>query len=306
MHEWDTTCTSENFVKDSKSVDALVVMDHRRLLISMSADQMIRFWDLDDLQSQKPPVFKFMADHINKVYPDQLTGLAVTKIENNDRCVTSDTTGRIKMFNFSAVDLHSEETDEQKFAKVTNPWFVNAHRKLITSVEIVEQGDQCLDDDSDDDVDLPEELRPEERVPWPDSFVLTASQDWDILLHRLSNGVRIGQFAQDDLWNIYDMAPYEKVKPRYVREWLAIKKEKWMDIMQTRLLNAKKAGLIPEEEKVEVRLSTKDHLRALGINVSFTDGHGLDDSTGDNMSAGGEDLNIDLLESDDEDLADQD
>lgn len=309
LHEWDPTCTSENFTKESKSVDTLIVMDHRRLLVSMSADQMIRFWDLEDLASLKGPVFKFYADHINKVYPDQLTGLAVTKIDDNDRCVTSDTSGRIKMFNFAAVDFNSNETHEQKAAKVTNPWFVNAHRKLISSVEIVEQGDQNFDDDESDDVDLPEGLQPEERIPWPDCFVLTAGQDWDILLHRLSNGVRIGQFAQDDLWNIYDLTPYEKIKPRYVREWLAMKKAKWMELMTDRLLNAKKTGLIPEEEKVEVRLSTKDQLRQLGINVNFGDSlMGLDDSTGDGMSAAGhaDDLNVDFLESEDEDLNDQD
>ena len=145
---------------------------------------------------------------------------------------------------------------------MTNPWFINAHRKLITSIEIVEQAEEgTFDDEESDDVDLPEGLKPEERVPWPDCFVLTAGQDWDILLHRLSNGVRIGQFAQDDLWNIYDMSPYEKIKPKYVREWLAIKKEKWMNMMQDRLMNAKKSGLLPEEEKVEIRLSTKDQLR---------------------------------------------
>ena len=49
MHNWDPTCTSENFVADSKSVDALVVMDEKRLLLSMSADQMLRFWDIDYL-----------------------------------------------------------------------------------------------------------------------------------------------------------------------------------------------------------------------------------------------------------------
>ena len=112
MHEWDPTCTDGDFIKRSKSVDALVVMDFKRLLISMSADQWVRFWDLDDLQSQKGPVFKFYADHINQVFPDQLTGLAVTKIEDNDRCVTSDTSGRIKMFNFSGVDFHSNQTHE--------------------------------------------------------------------------------------------------------------------------------------------------------------------------------------------------
>ena len=61
--------------------------------------------------------------------------------------------------------------------------------------------------------------------------MLTAGQDCDILLHRLSNGVRIGQFYQEDLWNIYDMEPYDKIRPKYVREWLAVKKKNWMDLM---------------------------------------------------------------------------
>lgn len=113
-----------------------------------------------------------------------------------------------------------------------------------------------MNEESDDDTPLPPELMPEEREPWPDSFVLTASQDWDILLHRLSNGVRIGQFAQDDLWNIKDMYPYQGVRPRYVREWLAIKKEVWMNLMEKRLLNASKSGLVPkmpEESKSDVK-----------------------------------------------------
>lgn len=49
MHKWDPTCLSVKFVEDSKSVDALIVMDEKRILLSMSADQMIRFWDLDAL-----------------------------------------------------------------------------------------------------------------------------------------------------------------------------------------------------------------------------------------------------------------
>ena len=147
-------------------------------------------------------------------------------------------------------------------------------------------------------------MQPEERVPWPDCFVLTAGQDWDILLHRLSNGVRIGQFAQDDLWNIYDMTPYEKVRPKYVREWLAIKKKNWMDLMEARLLNAKKSGLIPREQAVEVKLSTKDQLRALGININFGD-YGLDGMSDGGHSAGN-DVDVQYLESDDEELKDQD
>ena len=41
------------FVEESKSIDALVIMEEHDVLISMSADQTIRFWDLMDLQTVK-------------------------------------------------------------------------------------------------------------------------------------------------------------------------------------------------------------------------------------------------------------
>ena len=140
MHKSDPTCTSEDFIAQSKSIDALVIMDHKRLLISMSADQWVRFWDIDNMTVNEvnPPIFKFYADHINPVFPDQLTGLAITTIENNDHCVTSDTSGRIKMFNLSQVDFRANIPNEEKVKALANPWFINAHRKLITSIEIVE------------------------------------------------------------------------------------------------------------------------------------------------------------------------
>ena len=192
LHLHDPTCTSENFIADSKSVDALVIMEKKRLLISMSADQMIRFWDLEELQAHKPPVFKFHAGHINPAADEQLTGLAIT--QENDRIVTTDTSGRIKMFNIANVDFRNANlTHEQKLVQVSNPWYINAHREIIYSVEIVEQRDDVFEEDSEDEqIELPEGLAPEERQPWPDLFVLTASQDKDILLHRLSNGVKIG------------------------------------------------------------------------------------------------------------------
>jgi len=52
--------------------------------------------------------------------------------------VTTDTSGRIKMFNISRVDFKDmEQSHEQKLAKIGTPWFITAHRKLISSVEIV-------------------------------------------------------------------------------------------------------------------------------------------------------------------------
>ena len=126
-------------------------------------------------------------------------------------------------------------------ALVSNPWFINAHRKMINTVEIVEQRDDIYNDSDSDDahIELPEGMEPEEKKPWPDVFVLTAGADWDILLHRLSNGVKIGQFAQDNLWNIYDMSPYENIRPNYVREWLKLKKAKWFGMIEERISEAR-------------------------------------------------------------------
>ncbi len=216
--------------------------------------------------------------------------------------VTTDTSGRMKMFDVSRVEFRNKNlTFAQKEAQVQNPWYINAHKELISSVEIVEQRDDVFEEDSDDEqIELPEGLAPEERQPWPDLFVLTASQDKDILLHRLSNGVKIGQFAQEEPWNIYDMTPYDNVRPNYYREWLKEKKEKWVDLIVQRLQEAHQKGLISEEEsKMEVKMSTRDRLKKLGINVGVSDTTSLD-SFGDNLSTGAEDYNQELLDDSEE------
>lgn len=51
LHECDPTMTSKNkdkfsYIKESKSIDCLLINAEHRLLISGSADQTIRFWDL--------------------------------------------------------------------------------------------------------------------------------------------------------------------------------------------------------------------------------------------------------------------
>lgn len=230
------------------------------------------------------------ADHYNEFSKDQLTGLAVTM--ENDKFVTTDTSGRIKMFNISRVDFRDEtETHEQKLAKISNPWFINAHRELINSVEMVQQRDEVYDDDDDsEEIELPPDLAPEEKLPWPDIFVLTASQDQDILLHRLSNGVRIGQFAQDEPWNIYDMTPYEKVRPKYVQFWLEAKRQKWKDMIIDKIEKAKNMGMLPQHEEFEPKISTRDRLKQAGINVGFSEELSLGS---DNMSTGyGDDFDL--------------
>ena len=59
-------------------------------------------------------------------------------------------------------------------AMVSDPWFIKAHRSAITSVEIIEKNMEPVQFDPSD---LPEDMAPEEKVDWPDLFVLTAGQD---------------------------------------------------------------------------------------------------------------------------------
>jgi hypothetical protein len=66
-------------------------------------------------------------------------------------------------------------------------------------------------------------------------------------------------------------------------------------MIDDRIEHARSNGLIPEETKVEVRLSTKDRLKQMGINVGFNDGLSLTDSIGDNLSTGMEDFDAENL-----------
>ena len=90
--------------------------------------------------------------------------------------------------------------------------FIIAHKALINTIQIVEH----------------------ENIK-EDRFIITASQDNNINLHRLSNGVFIGQFGKPEnplksskCWDIHDMSKYAHRKPRYVREWYVILKLMFM------------------------------------------------------------------------------
>lgn len=93
------------------------------------------------------------------------------------------------MINFKFKEDHSSEN-------IKTEWFIIAHKSVINSIQIVEgeQFDQ-------------------------DRFIITASNDHNIHLHRLSNGVLIGQFGQESMWNIHDLSAFEKRRPKYVRSW---------------------------------------------------------------------------------------
>ena len=72
LHIYDKTCRSENYIRESKSVDKLLILQKRSKLLSMTADQHLRFWELTDA---KAPTFKF---HCRHPEDDHLTAVAVT------------------------------------------------------------------------------------------------------------------------------------------------------------------------------------------------------------------------------------
>ena len=68
------------------------------------------------------------------------------------------------------------------------------------------------------------------------------------------------------------MKPYEKIRPNYVRDWLKEKKQKWIGMINDRIKSARDSGELAEETKVpEIRISTKDQLKKLGININFSE-----------------------------------
>lgn len=123
LHEADPSCTSKDYIRQSKSVDQLVILERRGKLLSMTADQMLRFWTTDELKADGPnPSFKFRCNHPDE---DNLTAVAVT--EDNDIIVTGDTSGQMKMWDISKVDFDDQSTEKHFIEK----YFIVAHRGLI-------------------------------------------------------------------------------------------------------------------------------------------------------------------------------
>jgi len=66
----------------------------------MTADQYLRFWNINELKSNKLLSFKFHCKHPPE---DSLTAVAVTK--DNNFIITADTSGQLKKWDITDVDL---------------------------------------------------------------------------------------------------------------------------------------------------------------------------------------------------------
>lgn len=97
LHDHDKTCLSKEYIKDGKSVDQLLIMEgvdkNDGKLVSMSADQYLRFWNLNELSGGKQPSFKYYCKH-NPYGDNDLDGLSAIQLtQDNTVLLTGDTSG---------------------------------------------------------------------------------------------------------------------------------------------------------------------------------------------------------------------
>ena len=136
----------------------------------------MRFWDVKKFSSESCLVFLMEADHFHDFFDtkkrelpydpvwnkDQLTAIAATS--DNNYLITGDTRGGLKMWDFSDHIFGVHKTTEH----IRVQWFIHAHKSLINTISVVEMDSA------------------------PQNYVITASNDHNIHLHRLRDGIFIG------------------------------------------------------------------------------------------------------------------
>lgn len=116
LHEMDPTCQSKsgNYILESKSVDCILILYEKELVVSVSADQMIRFWNFDPTSSRQP-CFTLYGNH-EKL--DSLTSINTTS--DNNYLVTGDTAGCIKLWDLTNFTFRVDHNPD----KIIERWFI--------------------------------------------------------------------------------------------------------------------------------------------------------------------------------------
>lgn len=136
-----------------------------QLVVSVSADQKIRFWDFD-VTTGRQPVFTLYGEH-EKL--DSLSAIATT--DDNNWLITGDTAGSMKLWDFTDHKFRVDLTSD----KIHQVWFIQAHRRVINCINIVEIGHGDGGE--------------------KEKFIVSSSNDHNIQLTRFIDGVHIGQFG---------------------------------------------------------------------------------------------------------------
>jgi WD40 repeat protein len=116
LHETDPSCNPvENAAAEGKSVEGLAYLQSKQLLLSITADGFLRFWDLVELTQTS----KTKLAHLGK---DAVTCAA--KSSDGSKLATCDESGNMKLTDIS--DVYSPQ----------EIFFVNAHSALVNCVHI--------------------------------------------------------------------------------------------------------------------------------------------------------------------------
>src|SRR5689334_8853140 len=126
--------------------------------------------------SNYQPVFFMYADHPRG---DSISAVATTA--DNEHLLTGDTSGQLKLWNFCDFRFREDHDSD----KIHVEWFIMAHKSVINSIQLCEAFEA-------------------------DTYIISASQDHNIHLHKLSNGAFIGQFGNEPQWNIHDLTAFDR------------------------------------------------------------------------------------------------
>jgi len=123
LHEEDPSMRSRDPIANRKSVDILLILEHKRILVSGSADQTIRFWETEPTEIINPPLITVLPDFPED---DSLTALAAT--EDNNYLLAADTSGHLKMLDLMGMNKESLKAKSFKFSiKTHQKWYIQAH-----------------------------------------------------------------------------------------------------------------------------------------------------------------------------------
>lgn len=187
MHTYDKGCLAVkkgDHIKERKSCDMLVILEKLSILMSGTADQYVRFWDVSENNVSSAPVLLMYADH---PVEDSLSSIAASA--DNKYILTGDTSGHLKLWDFSNFKI---KAGCGQVDKKMQKWYIKAHKHIINSICVFET----------------------DRI---EPVVITSSGDHNIHLHLLSKGTFIGQFGQRRHWDIYDLSRYHHARPnKYV------------------------------------------------------------------------------------------
>jgi hypothetical protein len=118
----------------------------------------------------------------------------------------------------------------------------------------------------------------------------------NILLHRLKNGAKVGQFSQEATWKLKDPSTYIHKRPNYVREWFKKKKEALREFIKD-IAKAKTGKNISGEEVLKVmQAATVEKQEEMGFKSDSFEKHGYHE----------ENINLALFDDYNEDKSDDD